>query len=96
MLCTCIPGHSIAQFLFLWLDSEKKFGSAFFLVCDENPKVTEGPANLHKVSKEARKQVCQLTTDSKQVLHSKQKTHYVSIQTKLRNYQSKPEKSQSS
>ena len=29
------------------------------------------------------------------VLHSKQKIHYVSIQRKLRNYQSKPEKSQS-
>ena len=37
-------------------------GNAFFLVCDENPKVTERPANLHKTSKETRDQACQLIT----------------------------------
>ena len=35
-------------------------GNAFFLICDENPKVTERPANLHKASKETRDQACQL------------------------------------
>ena len=35
---------------------------AFFLVCDENPKVTEAPANLHKASKKIRDQACQLIT----------------------------------
>ena len=37
-------------------------GNVFFLVCDENPKVTEEPANLNKISKEIRGQACQLTT----------------------------------
>ena len=35
-------------------------GNAFFLVSDENPKVTERAANLHKTSKETRDQACQL------------------------------------
>ena len=33
-----------------------------FLVCDENPKVTERPASLHKTSRETRDQACQLIT----------------------------------
>ena len=37
-------------------------GNAFFLVCDENPKVTEELANLNKISKEIRDQACQLIT----------------------------------
>ena len=38
-------------------------GNAFFLVWDENPEVTERPANVHKTSKQTRDQACQLTTD---------------------------------
>ena len=37
-------------------------GDAFFLVCGENPKVTERSAGLHKTSKETRDQACQLIT----------------------------------
>ena len=37
-------------------------GNAFFLVYNENPKVTEVLANLHKASKESRDQACQLIT----------------------------------
>ena len=35
-------------------------GNAFFLVCNENAKVTEGLANLYKASEEIRDQACQL------------------------------------
>ena len=43
-------------------ESKKKLGNAFFLICDENPKLTERLANLHKASKEARDQAFQLIT----------------------------------
>ena len=49
-------------FFFAWKESESKLGSAFFLVCDKNPKVNEGLANIQKISKEIRDQVCQLIT----------------------------------
>ena len=35
-------------------------GNAFFLVYNENPKVSKGPANLHKACKETRDQAYQL------------------------------------
>ena len=34
--------------------------NVFFLVCDDNPKVTEELANLNKISKEIRDQTYQL------------------------------------
>ena len=37
-------------------------GNAFFLVCNENPIVNEGLANLEKAPKEIRDQACQLVT----------------------------------
>ena len=37
-------------------------GNGFFLVCDENTKVTEESANINKISKEIRDQACQLIT----------------------------------
>ena len=43
-------------------ESKKKLGNAFFLICDENPKLAERLANLHKASKEARDQAFQLIT----------------------------------
>ena len=41
-------------------ESKKKLGNAFFLIFDENPKVTVRPANLHKASKETRDPAFQL------------------------------------
>ena len=35
-------------------------GNAFFLVCNENPKVTEVSAGLHITSKETKDHACQL------------------------------------
>ena len=37
-------------------------GNAFFLVCDEQPKVTDELANLNKISRDIRDQTCQLIT----------------------------------
>ena len=37
-------------------------GNAFFLVCDEKPKVTEELDNLNKISEEIRDQASQLIT----------------------------------
>ena len=36
--------------------------NTLFLVCYENPKVTEGLTNLHKGSKAIRDQACQMTS----------------------------------
>ena len=41
-------------------ESKKKLGNAFFLIFDENPKVTVRPDNLHKASKETRDPAFQL------------------------------------
>ena len=52
----------IAQIFFFDYYSKKILGNAFFLACDENPKVTKKPASLHKTSKETRDQARQLIT----------------------------------
>ena len=52
--CAYTFGRLVGQIFF--------FGNAFFLVCHENPMVTEGLANLHKTSKRIRDQANQLIT----------------------------------
>ena len=52
-------------------------GNAFFLVCDENPKVNEELANLNKISKEIRDQACQLiTVSSRAILYQNRLPNY--------------------
>ena len=60
MPCASTSDLLIAHFFSLVIFQEKV--GKRLLVCDENPKVTERPANLHKTSKEIRDQTRQLIT----------------------------------
>ena len=63
MLCASTSDLLIAQFFLFGNILRKSWETpSFFLVCDENPKVIEVLANLHKASKETRDQACQLIT----------------------------------
>ena len=57
----CTSGRLIGQFFFFG-KILRAMGNAFFLVCNENPIVNEGLANLEKAPKEIRDQACQLIT----------------------------------
>ena len=49
-------------------ESKKKLGNAFFLICGENSKLTERPANLHKASKETRDQAFSIDNSPSAIL----------------------------